>query len=234
MLLKRKLFKRVLIKRKLFKRVLIKHILAVPIILGGVACDAIQTNQQKAAHQKGEHQNAGHQTAEHQRADLQKAAHPNGENGVEVPQNLAFKASLTLDRYHRAAAEVRFDDYFGLMTDSAVFVGTDAGEHWRKSAFMEYARPHFDKGKAWTMRAVERHLHFSVDSQFVWFEELLDTRMKLCRGSGVMSRHGQDWLIEQYVLSPTVPNSLMNEVIDTKRHYDDSLLNEIKIKNNIK
>jgi len=193
---------------------LIKHILAVPIILVGVACDAIQTDQQKATHQK--------------------AAHPNGENGVEVPQNLAFKANLTLDRYHRAAAEVRFDDYFGLMTDSAVFVGTDPGEHWRKSAFMEYARPHFDKGKAWTMRAVERHLHFSVDSQFVWFEELLDTRMKLCRGSGVMSRHGQDWLIEQYVLSPTVPNSLMKEVIDTKQHYDDSLLNEIKIKYNIK
>ncbi|MBU6331227.1 MAG: nuclear transport factor 2 family protein [Bacteroidetes bacterium] len=203
---------------------LIKHILAVPIILGGVACDAIQTN-----HQKAEHQRAGHQKAAHP-----KAAHPNGENGVEVPQNLAIKASLTLDRYHRAAAEVRFDDYFGMMTDSAVFVGTDAGEHWRKSAFMEYARPHFDKGKAWTMRAVERHLHFSVDSQFVWFEELLDTRMKLCRGSGVMSRHGQDWLIEQYVLSPTVPNSLMKEVIDTKRHYDDSLLNQIINKNNIK
>ena len=222
--IKRMLMKGKLIKRMLIKRMLIKHILAVPIILGGVACDAIQTN-----HQKAEHQRAGHQKAAHQ-----KAGHANGENGVEVPQNLAIKASLTLDRYHRAAAEVRFDDYFGMMTDSAVFVGTDAGEHWRKSAFMEYARPHFDKGKAWTMRAVERHLHFSVDSQFVWFEELLDTRMKLCRGSGVMSRHGQDWLIEQYVLSPTVPNSLMKEVIDTKRHYDDSLLNQIKNKYNIK
>ncbi|MFM8492877.1 MAG: nuclear transport factor 2 family protein [Bacteroidota bacterium] len=206
----------------------------MPIILVGVACDAIQTNHQKAEHQNAGHQKAEHQRAGHQKAAHPKAAHPNGENGVEVPQNLAFKANLTLDRYHRAAAEVRFDDYFRLMTDSAVFVGTDAGEHWRKSAFMEYARPHFDKGKAWTMRAVERHLHFSVDSQFVWFEELLDTRMKLCRGSGVMSRHGQDWLIEQYVLSPTVPNSLMKKVIDTKRHYDDSLLSEIKIKNNIK
>ena len=209
MLIKGKPIKRMLIKRMLIKPWLLKPSLTLPIIFMAMACGTIQS-------------------------DHQKAGHANGENGVEVPQNLAIKASLTLDRYHRAAAEVRFDDYFGMMTDSAVFVGTDAGEHWRKSAFMEYDRPHFDKGKAWSMRAVERHLHFSVDSQFVWFEELLDTRMKLCRGSGVMSRHGQDWLIEQYVLSPTVPNSLMKEVIDTKRHYDDSLLNEINIKYNIK
>jgi hypothetical protein len=224
MLIKRKPIKRMLIKRMLIKRMLIKRMLikpwplkptlTLPIILMAMACGTIQSD---------------HPNADHPNAD-----HPNGKNGVEVKQNMAMKANLTLDRFHRVAAEVRFDEYFGMMTDSAVFVGTDAGEHWRKSAFMEYARPHFDKGKAWTMRAVERHLHFSVDSQFVWFEELLDTRMKLCRGSGVMSRHGQDWLIEQYVLSPTVPNSLMKEVIDTKRHYDDSLLNEINIKYNIK
>ncbi|MFZ9940067.1 MAG: hypothetical protein EBS53_14615 [Bacteroidetes bacterium] len=150
------------------------------------------------------------------------------ENAGEMHQNLAFAAHRTLDRYHRAAAEARFDEYFGLMADSSIFVGTDACEHWRKSAFMDYARPHFDHGQAWTMRAVERHLHFSVDSNLVWFEELLETRMKLCRGSGVMSRHGQNWLIEQYVLSATVPNSLMQEVIEIKQQFDDSLLNEIQ------
>jgi len=140
--------------------------------------------------------------------------------------DLKAEAIASLDRYHLAAAEARFDEYFGLMADSSVFVGTDPGEHWGKSEFMDYARPHFDKGKAWTMKAIERHLHFSADSNLVWFEELLDTRMKICRGSGVMSRNDDGWLIEQYVLSPTIPNSLMKQAIAIKESYDDSLLNE--------
>lgn len=141
--------------------------------------------------------------------------------------DLKMEVHATLNRYHLAAAEARFDAYFGLMADSSVFVGTDPGEHWRKTEFMDYARPYFAKGKAWTMRAVSRHLHFSADSSMVWFEELLETRMKLCRGSGVMSRHPKGWLIEQYILSPTVPNSFMGEVVELKQHYDDSLLSEI-------
>jgi len=153
--------------------------------------------------------------------------------GSKQSRDLETEASLTLDRYHRAAAEAHFDEYFGLMGDSSVFVGTDPGEHWSKPEFMDYARPHFARGKAWTMKAVERQLHFSADSTLVWFEELLDTRMKLCRGSGVMSRHGRHWLIEQYVLSPTVPNPLMKEIVGIKQSYDDSLLNKIAIKSNV-
>jgi hypothetical protein len=147
--------------------------------------------------------------------------------GDRAGVDLKAEALATLERYHLAAAEARFDEYFDLMADSSVFVGTDPGEHWSKMEFMEYARPHFDKGKAWTMRPVECQMHFSADSNLVWFEELLDTRMKLCRGSGVMSRNGQGWLIEQYVLSPTIPNSLMKDAIAIKESYDDSLLSEI-------
>jgi hypothetical protein len=35
-----------------------------------------------------------------------------------------------------------------------------------------------------------------------WFDELLNTQMKICRGSGVLVKKiGQEWKIKQYVLS---------------------------------
>jgi hypothetical protein len=39
-----------------------------------------------------------------------------------------------------------------------------------------------------------------------WFDELLNTQMKICRGSGVLVKIGQEWKIKQYVLSMTIPN----------------------------
>ena len=35
-----------------------------------------------------------------------------------------------LDAWHKAAADANFDAYFNLMTDDAVFIGTDATENW--------------------------------------------------------------------------------------------------------
>jgi hypothetical protein len=60
-----------------------------------------------------------------------------------------------------------------------------------------------------------------------WFEELLDTRMKLCRGSGVMTLEKGTWKIRQYVLSATVPNPLMDDLVLLKSAHDDSLLQQI-------
>lgn len=139
-------------------------------------------------------------------------------------ENALASASNCLDLYHEAAAKANFRDYFQCMDDSSVFVGTDAEEHWSKAEFMAYARPHFAKGKAWTMRPIDRQLHFTADSSTAWFEELLDTRMKLCRGSGVMTFSNGTWKIRQYVLSATVPNNLMGDLIRLKSAQDDSLL----------
>ncbi len=46
-----------------------------------------------------------------------------------------------------------------------------------------------------------------------WFDETLDTWMGVCRGSGVLINKNGKWLIKQYVLSLTVPNEKMKEVI---------------------
>ena len=68
--------------------------------------------------------------------------------------------NTTLDTWHKAAAEANYNDYFSLMADDAVFIGTDATENWNKTAFQAFAKPHFDKGHAWSFTALERHIYF--------------------------------------------------------------------------
>ena len=129
-----------------------------------------------------------------------------------------------LDLWHKAAAEARFKPYFALMTDDAVFIGTDATEYWTVEEFKAYAKPYFDKGKAWNFTAVERHIYLNPTNDIAWFDELLDTQMKLCRGSGVLKKVNGQWRIAHYVLSMTVPNDIVDDVIKLKKTFDDELL----------
>jgi hypothetical protein len=107
--------------------------------------------------------------------------------------------NVTLDTWHKAAADANYNTYFNLMTDDAIL--TDATENWNKTAFQAYAKPHF---KAWSFTALERHIYFQT-GKTAWFDELLNTQMKICRGS-VLVKIGQEWKIKQYVLSMTIPN----------------------------
>ena len=45
------------------------------------------------------------------------------------------KINSVLDAWHNAAAKADFKGYFNLMTDDAIFTGTDATEHWDKDEF---------------------------------------------------------------------------------------------------
>lgn len=128
--------------------------------------------------------------------------------------------NTTIDLWHKAAAEANFDAYFNLMTANAVFIGTDASENWQLSDFKSYSKPYFDKGKAWSFTAIDRNVYVSEDLQSVWFDELLDTQMKICRGSGVLKRENKQWKIAHYVLSATIPNDKMKAVIDLKSESD--------------
>ena len=85
----------------------------------------------------------------------------------------------TLDDWHLAAAQVRFDDYMKVMTNDAIYIGTDATENWNKTQFMAFAKPYFDKGKARSFTSLERHIYFSKDQKIAWFDELLNTQMKI-------------------------------------------------------
>lgn len=125
-----------------------------------------------------------------------------------------------MDSWHKAAATANFEAYFDLMTSEAVFIGTDAAEVWGKQEFMEFSKPYFDRGKAWEFTAVERNIYLSPDGEMAWFDELLDTWMQLCRGSGVLVRTPQGWRIAHYVLSLTIPNDQIQPVIELKQESD--------------
>ena len=138
--------------------------------------------------------------------------------------------NATLNSWHKAAADANYNDYFSLMTDDAVFIGTDATENWDKKAFQAYSKPHFDKGKAWNFTALERHIYFDKTGKTAWFDELLNTQMKICRGSGVLVKIGTEWKIKQYVLSMTIPNENSNEVVKVKSTLEDALIQTLKSK----
>ncbi|RAJ11600.1 SnoaL-like protein [Arenibacter echinorum] len=132
-----------------------------------------------------------------------------------------------LDSWHRAAGSADFDAYFNLMTSDAVFIGTDASENWKIDEFKAYAKPHFDKGKAWNFKAVERNVYVNEEGDYAWFDELLDTQMKLCRGSGVLRKESGEWKIAHYVLSIVIPNENVSEVILIKQEKDDRIIENL-------
>ena len=135
--------------------------------------------------------------------------------------------STTLDTWHKAAGNAEFETYFDLMTAGAIFIGTDATENWGLAAFKAYSKPHFDKGRAWSFTAVERNIYVSDTQDFAWFDELLDTQMKICRGSGVLKKVDGDWKIAHYVLSIAVPNEHVGELIALKKEKDSLLLEKL-------
>lgn len=133
----------------------------------------------------------------------------------------------TLDSWHRAAGAADFVAYFDLMTSDAIFIGTDASENWEIADFKAYAKPHFDKGKAWDFTPVQRNVYINKNANLAWFDELLNTQMKLCRGSGVLRKESGEWKIAHYVLSIVIPNENVSEVILIKQEKDDRIIENI-------
>lgn len=145
-----------------------------------------------------------------------------------VKESDKSEVNLLLDNWHRNAAETNFDNYFNAMATESVFIGTDATEYWNKKDFMTFSKPYFDKGKAWNFTSLERNVYFSDNGETAWFDELLNTQMKICRGSGVLVKENKNWKIKQYVLSMTIPNDKSNEVISLKSAIEDRIINEKK------
>jgi hypothetical protein len=144
-------------------------------------------------------------------------------------KNQESEINLILNNWHKAAAEANFNSYFDAMADDAIFIGTDATENWNKPAFIQFAKPYFDKGKAWNFTSLERNIYFSSDKKTAWFDELLNTQMKICRGSGVLVLDEKgNWKIKQYVLSMTIPNDHTDEVVKIKSLIEDKEIEKLK------
>ncbi|WP_415326645.1 nuclear transport factor 2 family protein [Chryseobacterium sp. MMS23-Vi53] len=135
-----------------------------------------------------------------------------------------------LDGFNLAAAKADYTAYFNYFADQSTFIGTDATEVWDKKAFMVWAKPYFDKKRTWNFTSLKRNIYFSKDAKLAWFDELLDTQMKICRGSGVVEKINGEWKVKQYVLSVTVPNDVVDKVVVEKTPIEDALIQQLKSK----
>ena len=139
-------------------------------------------------------------------------------------QELNEQINNMLDQWHKDAAESNFDAYFNKMSDNGIFIGTDALENWTVAEFKEFTKPFFDEKNTWDFKTLERNIYFSPDNSMIWFDELLDTWMGICRGSGVLIKDGNNWKIAHYVLSVSIPNENIKEVIAIKEENDKIMI----------
>lgn len=133
-----------------------------------------------------------------------------------------------LDNFNTFAANADFDNYFNCFAEESTFIGTDATEVWNKKEFKAWAKPYFDKKSTWNFKSLKRNIYFSKDGDYAWFDEVLDTQMKICRGSGVLEKVKGQWKLKQYVLSTTVPNEVIDEVTKIKAPIEDALIQKLK------
>lgn len=133
-----------------------------------------------------------------------------------------------MNDWHLAATEANFENYFSKMDSVSVFIGTDASENWAKEQFEAFSKPYFDNGKAWDFKTLERNIYLNTNGDFAWFDELLDTWMGTCRGSGVLEKKNSTWTLKHYVLSVPIPNDDVQKVIAVKKKKDSIFLQKFK------
>ena len=123
---------------------------------------------------------------------------------------VSLEAAQVLDRLHQAASDADWDNYFSLYLADALFIGTDANEHWTMDEFQQYARP----TQGWTYTLKSRKL-LKRDKVIV-FDELLDSQSYgLSRGTGTLILTDTGWKIMQYHLSFPIPNEIAKEITAT-------------------
>lgn len=129
-----------------------------------------------------------------------------------VSDTLENRLDRKMLAWHKAAGEANYNDYFEPMDSNFIYLGTDPSERWTKSEFSEFCKPYFSKGKGWDFKTKWRNWYSSEDGNVFWFEELLDTHMGECRGSGVWKFTDGEWKILHYNLALTIFNEKMEEV----------------------
>ena len=126
-----------------------------------------------------------------------------------------------LNQYHQAAAQADGEMYFGLMTEDAIFLGTDKTERWTKEQFVQFAMPYFKQGRGWTYTPKKRHVTVMLSGEVAFFDEVLENKKYgMCRGSGVLVNTESGWRISQYNLAILVPNDVADKVIKQIKAFE--------------
>ena len=126
-----------------------------------------------------------------------------------------------LNSFHQAAANAQAKPYFNLLSQDAIFLGTDASERWSKEEFKAFVEPYFSKGTGWLYTPTERNISLVKQGQVAFFDELLFSESYgTCRGSGVLIKTKADWKISQYNLSIPMPNGLAKALVKQIKAFE--------------
>jgi ketosteroid isomerase-like protein len=126
----------------------------------------------------------------------------------------ARAVDAVLTAFHDAASRADSDVYFKLLSDDAIYLGTDAGERWTVDEFKAFAEPYFSEGRGWTYTATSRNIVIGPGGSTAWFDELLwNESYGTCRGTGVLVASPDGWRIAQYHLTFPVPNELAEDIV---------------------
>lgn len=131
-----------------------------------------------------------------------------------------------MNKWHSNAKNFNYKEYFDALSNDAFFIGTDATERWTKKEFSTFCKPLFDKKKTWNFKTLERNIYSNKDQSVIWFNELVDSWMGICRGSGVIEVQNKQYKIKQYIISVTIPNDNIKEIIKIKKQNDSILISE--------
>ena len=127
----------------------------------------------------------------------------------------------TLNDLHKYASEADGENYLKLFDDNAIFYGTDATERWHIIDFRKYALNRFKTGTGWTYFPIKRNIY--INEKTAWFdEELENEKYGIFRGTGVLIKKNNKWLITQYNLLLPIPNELL---IDYSKEIKELLNN---------
>lgn len=131
---------------------------------------------------------------------------------IEKKETEIKRINASLDLWHGLAA-VGDSAYFDSFSQKSFYLGTDPKEVWSLEEFKAFALPHFRRGSAWSFKTKDRNVYLGDYGHYAWFDEILDTWMGLCRGTGVLEKQSDGWKIRHYSLTVLVPNKKINQYI---------------------
>ena len=135
-------------------------------------------------------------------------------NCIQTAEDVPSNLNKIMDDWHKAAATANGDAFFGAMTEDGIYLGTDPSERWLRDELRHWAKKAFERDVAWAFTPKDRQWYFNDNNDVAWFEELLETWMGTCRGSGVLVKTPDGWKIKHYNLAVTIANEKIEGFIE--------------------
>ena len=90
-----------------------------------------------------------------------------------------------------------------------VFLGVDTTARLQGQQLRRYFQEQISHSTPWKFHSRDRYITTSTDGNVAWFDEALTNNQPGdYRGSGILVRTANGWLIAQYNLSQQLPNSM--------------------------